>query len=789
MLKNYFKIAWRNLWKSKTYSFLNIFGLAIGIACASLIFLWVEDEMTYDDYFPDKDNLYIVRSLQTYDGGKVSFVATPGPLGPALKADVPEIKNTARLSGNDPLLFSVDDKALYEKGNYVDPALIEIFSLNFIDGDPKTALDDIKSVVISASMAKRFFNDTHVVGKTLKVNNEDEYQVSGVIEDLPANTSYRFDWLASFKIYENGQDWLTKWGNNGVLTFVQLQPEANLTSVNQKILDFVEKKTNGEITWSKNFLYPIERWHLYSSFDKDGHEQDGSVKFVRLFGIIAWVVLLIACINFMNLATARSEKRAKEVGVRKVVGAGKRNLRFQFICEALLMATIATMIAILVTWLSLKSFNTLVDKELTLGLGEPRHLLALLSIILICGFLAGSYPAFYLSSFNPITVLKGLKIKVGSASYIRKGLVVLQFSASIVLIICTIIVFQQIQFVKGRDLGFQREHTISTAYRGPMKAHFPVLKEQLLATGMVKNVGLSNMSVLSIGSNTNGIQWEGKDESKDVLIGMLRVNEDYINTLGMEVKSGRNYRANLIGDSSSVIINESFAKLIQADGDVVGKTLSWGNQFTVIGVIKDFVYNNMYSSSADPLLLYPQDQGNDGIMYVQLKANADTKEALSKVEQIIKTNNPGHPFEYKFLDEQFDRQFRTESMIQHLATVFGILSIIISCLGLFGLASFTAERRIKEIGVRKVLGASVGTLANLLSKEFIQLVLISCGIAFPVAWLVMSKWLKSYNYHTEVHWWVFVLAGAGALIIALATVSSQAIRAAVANPVDSLRDE
>jgi len=788
MIRNYFKIAWRNLLKSKTYSFLNIFGLAIGIACASLIFLWVEDEITFDNYFPDKDNLYIVRTLQTYDEEKFSFVATPGLLGPAMKADVPEIKNTARVSWNDPLLFSVGDKAIYEMGNYADPAIIDMLTLNFIQGDPNTALDEINSVVISESMANRFFNDTHVVGKTLKVNNEEQFQISGVIEDLPVNTTYRFEWLAPFKKFESENKGLEYWGNNMLLTFVQLKSTADLKSVNKKIFDFIEKKTNGESTWSRTFLYPMHRWHLYSSFDRNGHEKDGSVKFVRLFGIIAWVVLLIACINFMNLATARSEKRAKEVGVRKVVGAEKSSLRLQFICEALLMATIAAGVAVFITWLSLKSFNSLVDKELSLDITEPTHLLALLLVVLVCGFLAGSYPAFYLSSFNPITVLKGLKIKVGSAGYIRKGLVVLQFSASIILIICTVIVFQQIQFVKGRDLGFKRDKVISTSLRGPMKDHLPLVKEQLEKTGVVESIGYSNMSVLNIGSNTSGISWDGKDADKDILISILQGNEGYIPTLGMELKSGRNFHANLLGDSSSVIINEAFAKLIQSDGDVVGKTLNAGDNYTIIGVVKDFVYNNMYSS-AEPLILYPPEKGSVGVMYIRLGGAFDTQDAIAKVEQVIKSNNPGYPFEYQFLDEQFDKQFKTETMIQHLATVFGILSIIISCLGLFGLASFTAERRTKEIGVRKVLGASVVTLSNLLSKEFIQLVLISCGIAFPLAWLAMGKWLESYSYHTKVHWWVFLLAGIGALLVALITVSSQAVKAAVANPVDSLRNE
>lgn len=788
MIRNYFKIAWRNLLKTKTYSFLNIFGLAIGITCASLIFLWVEDEVTFDNYFPNQENIHLVRTKQTYEGNTYSFTATPGPLSKALKADIPEIEQSARSTWTNPRIFSLGDKTIKESGIYADPSYIDVFSLQFIDGDPNTALTNINSLVITESMAERFFGENSAVGKALKVDNNEEYLITGVVEDYPANTSYTFDWIIPFKKYEADNEWLETWGNNGLLTFVQLKPTADLSQVNQKIYEFIEEKTGGETTWSKIFLYPMERWHLYSSFDSNGNEIEGSVKYVRLFGIIAWVVLLIACINFMNLATARSEKRAKEVGVRKAVGAEKNTLRIQFICEAFLMSAIATVFSVFLTWLSLGSFNTMVNKELVLGLTDPVHLIALVSIILVCGLLAGSYPAFYLSSFNPISVLKGLKLKTGSAGWIRKALVVTQFSASIILIICTVIVYQQVQHVKNRDLGYNKEQVLMTSFNGAMVDHLPVLKDQLLSSGYVENIGVSNMSVLLIGSNTSGINWEGKDQNKDVLIGIQYINEDYLTTLDMQLLSGRNYRPNMLGDSTGVIINEAFAKLIQEDAQVVGQTVTWDTTLTIIGVVKDFVYNDMYSSP-EPLMMYPLQAGQEGMLYVKLKRNIEIDEAVASIGQLITQNNPGYPFEYRFLDDQFNNVFITENMIQKLVSVFGVLSIVISCLGLFGLAAFTAERRTKEIGVRKVLGASVASLANLLSKEFVMLVLISCLIAFPISWVVMYNWLGKYNYHTDIHWVVFAAAGLGALIIALATVSSQAIKAAIANPVDSLRDE
>src|SRR5690554_836478 len=533
MIRNYFKIAWRNIWKSKTYSFLNIFGLAVGIACASLIFLWVQDELSYDDSIPNKENLQIVRTKQTYEGVSYSFAATPGPLAAALKADVPEIVNVARISFNHPVLFSLDDKSIYEGGYYADPSIIDMFSLKFIAGNPQTALNDIYSTVISESMARRFFNDTQVVGKTLKLNRDEEYTISGVIEDLPPNTTYRFDWLIPFANYERGQDWLKTWGNNGVGTLTQLDPSADIASVNDKIYEFIEEKTNGATTWSKTFLYPMSRWHLYNSFDSDGNEQEGRVQFVRLFSIIAWVVLIIACINFMNLATARSDKRAKEVGVRKVVGAEKQGLRIQFLCESVLMAFLSTVLAMGIVWLSLNSFNALVNKELSLNLFDPVQIGALALLILTTGFLAGSYPAFYLSSFHPAQVLKGARLKIGSAGFIRKGLVVLQFSSAIVLIICTIIVYQQIQHVKNRDMGYNREQVITTALTETMSDHLDVIKEDLKRTGFVSQVGLSNSNILMIGSNTSGVHWEGKDPGKDILVGLIQANEGLLSTTGM----------------------------------------------------------------------------------------------------------------------------------------------------------------------------------------------------------------------------------------------------------------
>lgn len=787
MFRNYFKTSFRNLWKNKTYSLLNIFGLAIGIACAGLIFLWVEDEFTYDHYFIKRDNLSSIKNKQTYDGTTFTFDATPGLLAKAMKAEIPGIKNTARTSWGDKLLFSLGEKSIYEQGRYVDSNLFSMLQLEFIKGRPAEAFTQLYSVVISKKMADKFFGSTDVVGRTLKVNNEHDYVVTGVIKDLPENVSFKFDWLAPFKIYEDKNTYLQQWGTNAIITYVEVESPENIATINKQLNGFIQTKEPESI--GKLSLFPMDQWRLYNSF-VNGVQEGGRIKYVNLFSIIAWIILIIACINFMNLATARSEQRAREVGVRKVMGAGKRMLIGQFIGEALFMAFISALIALGIIALALPGFNSLVEKEMELSLLEPSHLAALFSIAIISGLIAGSYPAFFLSSFNPVAVLKGFKIKTNaSAGFIRKGLVVIQFSISIILIISTVIIYQQINHVKDRELGYNKEGLIYMNLQGKMKEHFNAIKNDLISTGGIENASLSNNYILSLGSNTGSFGWEGKDPNKQILITIEGVSPEHISTFGMKLKAGRNFYPDMHADSNNVIINEALAKLLGKKG-VVGSliTRDGGNQkLTVIGVINDFVYNDMYSSSA-PLILY-SDTSNVNFLNIRLKAKTDLPKTLADVEKVIKTHDPGYPLEYKFVDDQFYQSFKTETLIGKLSGVFSTLAIIISCLGLFGLAAYTAERRTKEIGIRKVLGATTTALAGLLSKDFLQLVGISCLVAFPVAWYTMHNWLQTYAYRINISWWIFLIAGLLAIVIALLTVSFQAVKAAVANPVKSLRSE
>jgi len=634
-------------------------------------------------------------------------------------------------------------------------------------------------------MAKTFFNTTDVVGKTLQVNNKDNFTITGVVKDLPENVSFKFDWLAPFKINEDRNPWMKGWGSNGIVTYVELEPNANVDAINKKLYGYIQTKQEGTI--AKMMVYPMERWRMYDSFD-NGKEVPGRIKDIKTFSIIAWIILVIACINFMNLSTARSEQRAREVGVRKVMGAGKLKLVGQFIGESIFMSLVAGILAVVLMYIFIQPFNSLVDKHIAVDLFQPVHIGALLTITLLAGLIAGSYPAFYLSSFNPIMVLKGLKIKAsGGAGFIRKGLVVVQFTISVMLIIGTIVIYQQVSHVKNRSLGYDKQGLVYFYLQGNLKPHFEAVRQQLLATGDVENVALSRNQVLNLGSNGGGWNWPGKEQSKDVLITNESVSPEYVNTMGMKLIDGKDFSSDIKSDSGRVIINESLAKLMKQK-TTVGTLLNNGDfKVTVKGVIKDFVYNDMYGASA-PLILF-SDTANTYTCSIRFKAGKDITKALDKTEAIIKKVNPGYPFEYKFVDDEFGKLFKTETLKGKLASVFAILAIAISCLGLFGLSAYTAERRTREIGIRKVLGASETGIAALLSKDFLLLVGISCIIAFPAAWYFMHRWLEDYAYRITISIWIFIAAGFMAVLIALLTVSYQAIKAAVANPVKSLRAE
>ena len=809
MLRIFLKTTFRNLWRNRGYSYLNIFGLAIGIACAGLIFLWVEDEANFDSNNVKKDRIYLVKTNDKVDDGVFTHSSTPGPLAPTVQSTIPGIERTCRTTEDGTsFLFTIGNKAVNASGKYVEPSFFSMFTLPFVQGNEASAFSQLHSIVITEKTAKKFFGDEKdVIGKTVRIDKKQDYVVSGVLKDLPKNSTLQFEWLAPFKVWYDENPWATKWGNFGLTTYVELKPRVDAASINRQFLnpfyDFTTQKIESDKSSVHVFLFGMNDWHLRDDFDNGKSTGSGQILYVRLFSIIAWIILFIACINFMNLATAGSEKRSKEIGVRKVLGSGKKRLIVQFIGEAIFMALLAAVVAVILMFLLLPAFNSLVQKDLSLGLTNPYHFIALMLLAVICGFVAGSYPSLYLSSFNPVFVLKGIKLKTGSAALIRKGLVVTQFAVSTILIISTIIIYQQIQHVKTRDLGYNKDNLMQIDAQGDIVKDFPAIKQDLINTGFVKDAALADHTTIDGGNNTTSIYWQGKDPNSILVISQRLVSGEFMSTTGMHIKEGRDFQPtdavefgnnHMPKDSNqnfNVIVTQSMEKLL-GKGSAIGKTMErpFNNgtfHLRVTGVVKDYVYGDMYGQSAPVIFFDLPDAAS--LLYVKITPQSNPENALAKIAAVMIKDNPAYPFEYKFVDDQFNQMFLSEMLISKLSRVFAALAILISCMGLFGLAAYTAERRTKEIGVRKVLGASVSGIAALLSKDFLKLVMVSCIVAFPIAWLMMNDWLQNYQYRVTISWWIFLVAAVIAILIALLTVSFQAIKAAIANPVKSLRTE
>jgi len=791
MIPNFIKLTFRNLWKNRSYSFLNIFGLAIGIACAGLIFLWVEDQLGYDQFLSRRDRLYYLPTNQTNQGKVRTFNSTPVLLAPAIVREIPGIEKTCRLRSVKPV-FTVGDKAIYESGGWADSTLFDLFDLSFQEGSAGTAFADLSGIVISDKMARQFFGNEKALGKMLRMDNNKEFRVSGVIRDIPVNASWRLEWIGSFQRFYNdhkAEGWMDNWGTYSINTFALLSPGADVEAINKKLAPFIEskKKGAGAVAW----LFSAMDWHLRDHFE-DGKIAGGRIVYIRMFVVIAWIILLIACINFMNLATARSDKRSKEVGVRKVMGAERRGLVGQFIGESIVMASLSVTIGVILISLVMPAFALLTGKPLEMGLTKPLHIAALAAIALICGVVSGSYPALYLSAFNPAFVLKGIRTKGGGAAFIRKGLVVAQFTIAVALIISTIIIYRQIQHIRSRDLGYEQSNLIMCRDQGEISSHFDKVRQDLINTGAIENAGLNSFNTLWIGNNGSGLQWSEKDPTQDVLMSYRTITPGFLATAGMHLAEGRNFWSDMPqADSMHVLITEGLAKMM-GKGSAVGKRVWFdsSSQMTVVGVVKDYVFGDMYGK-AEPVVFFCSSGANSDAryLYVRIKPGVPTETAVVKMQDVLKKDNPAYPVEYSFVSDDFNALFQNEQLMGQLSRLFAALAILISCLGLFGLSAYMAERRTKEIGIRKVLGASVTGLTGLLSKEFLQLVGLSTLIAFPLAWWAMDRWLHQFAYRIGVEWWIFVVAGLAALVIALLTVSFQSARAALINPARSLRSE
>jgi len=794
MWKNHFLIAWRNLLKSKFYSLVNITGLATGMAVAMIIGLWIYDEVSANRNFQHYHSLYQVMMNQTFDDKRGTQPAVPYSLGDELKSKFPDIKAVAMCDWGQPHSLVYGEKKMTKSGHYIGQDAVSMFSLKILSGD-KDPLRDPYSIVLTEETAHTLFGDANPIGKTLKMDNSTMLKVTAVVEKQPKNSSLSFDYLLPWQLQEQIYAWIKQfhkdnWGNNSWQVFVQLNDNANLDAVNAKVKNVVIAHFTDENTLKhikpEVFLHPASKWRLYSDFE-NGKNTGGFIKYVRMFGILGFVVLLIACINFMNLSTARSEKRAKEVGVRKAIGAGRDRLIGQFLGESLLIAGIAFLFALVIVLVALPYFNKLTDKEMSLQISSPLFWGVMLLFTLLTGLLAGSYPAFYLSSFNPVRVLKG-HLKAGKSSTLpRKILVVVQFASSVILMIGTIVINQQIQFGKSQPIGFNNRSLISLYWSDDIGKNIDVIRNELLKTGVVVSVTQSNSPPSDIMSGNNGWEWKGSTPvEKSTVFATITTTYDYVQTLGIKMIAGRDFSREF-ADSNGVLLNQAAVKRMGLKNPV-GERLKWNDkEMVVLGVIPDIQMESPYRAISPLTIVFSK--GWVGYLDIRINPNVPMSKAIAQIKPIFDRYNPAYPFEYKFADEEYAKKFDYEQLVGNLAAIVAILAIFISCLGLFGLASFTAEQRVKEIGVRKVLGASVLNLWRLLSRDFVLLVLISCAIATPIAWYFMDQWLKTYTLSTHIGIGVFIAVAAMAMLITLITVSFQAVKAAMANPIKSLRTE
>jgi putative ABC transport system permease protein len=793
MVSSYVKITFRNLLKNRFSALLNIGGLAVGMAVTMLIGLWIYDEVTFNKVHKNYDRIAMVMQNAVNNGQTGTVNVVPYPLAKELRENYGSDFKNVVLSKKETHILNYADKQLSRSGAVFEPAGPEMLSLKMLKGSAGS-LKDASSVLLAASTAKAIFGEANPIDKVIKIDDKIPAKVTGVYDDLPRNSSFSdVLYIMPWQMFFNNTGWIRTindpWRPNAFTIYAQLADNADLDKVSAKIKDAKLKNVNKELAKKKPqlFLQPMSKWNLYSEF-KDGVNVGGRIKYVWLFGTIGLFVLLLACINFMNLSTARSEKRAKEVGIRKSIGSLRSQLISQFFMESVVVAFLSFLISLLLVQLSLGFFNQVANKNMTIPWSNPLFWLLGTGFSIITGIIAGSYPALYLSSFNPVKILKGT-FKAGRwAAIPRRALVVFQFTVSVVLIIGTLIVFRQIQYAKNRPIGYDSNGLIALPmFTSEIHNHFNAVKNELLKTGAIVNMAEAGASTTEIYSTTSGVSWKGKDPNQPVDFPTLGVSYDYGKTIGWQFKEGRDFSKDFAADSMSIILNEAAIQFMGLKNPV-GQTIQWFDEtYTVIGVVKNIIMQSPYEPVRPTIFFLGLGRSNYTIIKINPSSNAG--KALSQIETVYKKFNPSQPFEYRFIDEEYATKFDNEQRIGKLAGCFAVLAIFISCLGLFGMASFMSEQRTKEIGVRKVLGASVFNVWQLLTKDFVLLVAISFCIATPLAYYFMQSWLQDYHYRAEISWWTFALAGLGSLIITVITVSFQSIKAAIANPVSSLRSE
>ena len=791
MFKNYLKIAWRSLLRNKAFSAINILGLALGMACSLLIVLWVNDEQNIDAFHANNKFLYQLYERNYYDGKIDAGYSTQGLLADELKRVIPEVKYASSMDyASQPgttSTFEAGDKINKMAGSFVGNDFFKMFTYTLLQGNASTALSSPGAIAISRNMAEQFFGSAeNAVGKTILYENKENLQVTAVFENV-VNSSVRFEFLRSWGDYVKQNDWVHNWGNTSPTTFIQLRQDADPLKVEAAIKDFIYRyKPTDKGSRTELALQPYAEKYLHSTF-KNGYVNGGRIEYVNIFSIVALFILLIACINFMNLATAQSARRAREVGVRKVVGAMRASLIVQFIGEAMLLTFLSIVIALTLTSLLLPLFNNLTAKQLSLPLSKPIFWLALTGLAIGTGFVAGSYPALYLSSLNAVKVLKGNLKFSWKNLFFSKGLVVFQFTLSIILIVGTIVIYKQLHYIQTKNLGYDRENLVYIPIEGDLVKNYAAFKEDAGKMPGILSVSKMRNSPTVIEHHTGSISWPGKDPNLAISFADGVVGYDFVKTMKLQITDGRDFSREYGTDSTSYLLNETAANKIGLK-NMVGQTISWGNRpGKVIGILKDFHFNSMHQA-IDPLIMRLDENWPWGTIIVRTEAGK-TKSAIAGLQKLCKDLNPKFPFTYQFSDDEFSKLYKSEAVVGQLSNYFAFLAFFISCLGLFGLATFTAAQRTKEIGVRKVLGASVPSIIAMLSGNFLRLVLMAILIALPVAWWIMHNWLQSYEYRINISWVIFLLAGLFAIVIALFTTSFQAIKAAMANPVKSLRTE
>ncbi|MFT3705605.1 MAG: ABC transporter permease [Agriterribacter sp.] len=786
MFKTNLKIAWRNLLRDKQFTFLNVLGLAGGIACALLIFLWVSDEMQYDKLFANDDRLLKLMEKRSNANGDISFSEeSSGKLSEVVKQTIPGVEYAAAVApaGWFPQnTLSANEKNIKANGQYAEKDYFNIFSFSLLEGNRNNVLANKSSIVLSDELAMKLFGTTNgLIGKPVQFDHDTTFFVSGVFEKMPAHSSQQFDFVLSFDYFKVIKDWVTYWGNKGPLNYVLLKKGVSVNTFNNNVVDIINKNTDDRRT--KIVAMKFSDLYLHNNFN--GNSQSGArIENVKMFSLLAVFILLIACINFMNLSTAKAARRFKEVGIKKVVGAERVQLIFQFLTESFLLSLVAMVVAIVISILLLPAFNQITGKTVAIHF-TWQMIAAIIGIAAITGFVAGSYPALYLSKFNPLSILKG-KLNTSAAElFSRKGLVVFQFTLSTVLIISVLIIYQQIQFIQHRDPGYNKDNIIRFAAEGSLSTKQDAFLSALKQIPGVVNASATNHRMVGHNFATGGLNWPGRSPKDETYFEGFEAGYDFIETMGIHVKEGRSFSRSYGADSATLILNEAAVNAMNLH-DPVGKTIQiYGNNVQVIGVVKDFHFESMHSAIKPSfVMLVPR----TGTIVASINGRQQ-QSTINAIQKLYDDFNPGFPFTFNFLDEAYQQQYLSETRVSALSKYFAALAIIISCLGLFGLAAFTAQKRQKEIGIRKVIGASTSGIVTMLSGEYLKLVGISLLVAFPVSWWVMSNWLNGFAYRIHISPFVFIIVAAAVIVLTLFTISFQSIKAAITNPVKALRTE